>query len=52
MLHLAILAAELQNFVKEKFVTKIFFLDIVEWSSKNLWKMIPADVKANKNNKN
>ena len=29
---------------------KIFFPDNVEWSSKNLWKIIPADVKANKNN--
>ena len=36
---------------KGKFVMKIFFSDIVEWSSKNLWKMTPADVKANKNNK-
>ena len=35
---------------KGKFVTKIFFSDNVEWSSKNLWKMIFADVKANKNN--
>ena len=33
------------------FVTKIFFSDIVEWSSKNWWKIIPADVKANKNQK-
>ena len=32
-------------------MTKIFFSDIVEWSSKTLWKMISADVKANKNNK-
>ena len=24
-----------------------FFSDNVEWSSKNLWKMISADVKAN-----
>ena len=38
------------NPLKEKFVTKIFFSD-VEWSSENLWKMISADVKANKNNK-
>ena len=37
---------------KGKFKTKIFFSDnAVEWSSKNLWKMISADVKANKNNK-
>ena len=42
----------LSEFVeKGKFVTKIFFSDNVEWSSKNLWKMISADVKANKNNK-
>ena len=26
---------------------KIFFSDNVEWSSKNVWKMMPADVKAN-----
>ena len=31
---------------KEKLVTKIFFSYNVEWSSKNLWKMISADVKA------
>ena len=37
---------------KGKFVMKIFFSDNVEWSSKNLWKMISADVKANKTNKN
>ena len=36
---------------KETFVMKIFFSDNVEWSSENLWKMISADVKANKNNK-
>ena len=36
---------------KGKLVPKIFFSDNVEWSSKNLWKMISADVKANKNNK-
>ena len=30
-------------------MTIIFFTDTVEWSSKNLWKMISADVKANKN---
>ena len=29
---------------KWKFVMKIFFSDNVEWSSKNLWKMISADV--------
>ena len=33
---------------KGNFVTKIF-LTGVEWSSKILWKMISADVKANKN---
>ena len=27
---------------------KTFLSDNVEWSSKNLWKMISADVKANK----
>ena len=32
---------------KGKFVTKIFFSYNVEWSSKNLWKMMSADVKAN-----
>ena len=32
----------------EKFVTKIFFSHNVEWSSKNLRKIISADVKANK----
>ena len=32
---------------KGKFETKIFFSDNVEWSSKNSWKMISADVKAN-----
>ena len=26
---------------------KIFFLDNVEWSSKNLWNMMSANVKAN-----
>ena len=34
-----------------KFVTKIFFSDNNELSSENLWKMISADVKADKNNK-
>ena len=29
---------------KEKFVMKIFFSDNVEWSSKNLEKMVSADV--------
>ena len=32
-------------------MTKIFFSDNVEYSSKNLWKIISADVKANKNKK-
>ena len=32
---------------KGKFVTKIVFPDNVERSSKNLWKMISAHVKAN-----
>ena len=32
---------------KEKFATKNLFSDNIEWSSKNLWKMISADVKAN-----
>ena len=36
---------------KGKFVTKIFFSDNAEWSFKNLQKMISADVKPNKNNK-
>ena len=29
----------------------MFFSDNVEWSSKNLWKMVSVDVKTNKNNK-
>ena len=37
---------------KEKFVTKIFFSVNFEWSSKNLWKMISADVKAKKTIRN
>ena len=36
---------------KGKFVKKIFLSDNAEWSSKNLWKMISADVKTNKSNK-
>ena len=32
-------------------MTKIFFSDNVEESSKNLWKIISADVKVNKNKK-
>ena len=32
---------------KGKFATKNLFSDNIEWSSKNLWKMISADVKAN-----
>ena len=31
---------------------KIFFSDSVEWRSKNLWKMISADLKANKTTRN
>ena len=30
-----------------KLAMEILFLDNVEWSSKNLWKMMSADVKAN-----
>ena len=33
---------------KGKLATKILFSDNVEWSSKNLWKIIFADVIANK----
>ena len=33
---------------KGKFMTKIFFSVNVEWRSKNLWKTISADVKADK----
>ena len=29
----------------------LFYRYIIEWSSKNLWKMISVDVKGNKNNK-
>ena len=36
---------------KGKFMTKIFFSNNAEWSFKNLWKMISADIKANENNK-
>ena len=36
---------------KAKFMTKIYFSDIAEWNSKSFRKMIPADVKANKNKK-
>ena len=36
---------------KGKFVKKIFLSDNAEWSFKNLWKVIPVKVKANKNNK-
>ena len=32
---------------KGKFMTKIFFSNNIEWSFKNLWKMMSADVKAN-----
>ena len=37
---------------KKKFVAKTFFTDNTEWSSKNLWKMISADVKAIKTTRN
>ena len=38
----------LSEYVKKaKLMTKIFFPDNVEWISKNWWKMISADVKAN-----
>ena len=30
---------------------KSFISDNVEWSSKNVWKMISADIKVNNNNK-
>ena len=40
-----------ESIKKWKFVTSLFFSDNVEWSSKNMWKMIFDDVKANKNNK-
>ena len=30
-----------------KLVTKIFFSDNVEWSSKKLWKMMSVDARAN-----
>ena len=33
---------------KENLWWKSFFADNLEWSSINLWKMISADVKANK----
>ena len=32
---------------KEKFVTKIFLSDNDKWSSNNLWKIMPDDVKVN-----
>ena len=39
---------DLIEFIKKrKFMTKIFFSDNVEENSKNLWKMMSADVKAN-----
>ena len=36
---------------KKNLWRKSFISDNVEWSSKNVWKMISADVKVNKNNK-
>ena len=42
----------MESFKKGKFVTKFFFFsDNVEQSSKNVWKMISADVNANNNTK-
>ena len=35
------------NLLKRKIWDKNLFSDNVEWSSKNLWKMMSADVKAN-----
>ena len=32
---------------KGQFIHKNLFSDNVEWSSKNLWKMVSVDVKAN-----
>ena len=37
---------------EENLWQKYFFSDIFEWSSKNLWKMTPVDVKANKTKRN
>ena len=37
---------------KENLWRKYFFSDIVEWSSKYFWKIIPADAKANENKRN
>ena len=36
--------------LRGKLCDKNFFSDNVEWGSKNLWKIISADAKANKNN--
>ena len=38
----------LSEFVKNKICYKNLFSDNAEWSFKNLWKMMTADVKANK----
>ena len=47
----AILVSGLNESVKKgKFVTKIFLSDVIELNSKNIGKMIYADIKANKNN--
>ena len=35
------------NLIKKENLWQIFFSDNVEWSSKNYWKMISVDVKAN-----
>ena len=39
-----------ESIKKKNLWQKPFFSDNVEWSSKILWKMISADVKANNNN--
>ena len=36
------------NLLKRKICVENIFSDIFDWSSKNFWKMITADVKANK----
>ena len=41
----------IESVKKGTFVTKIVFSDNAEWSFKNLWKMISADVKVNESNK-
>ena len=39
-----------ESIKKGKLLTEIFFSDNVEWNSTNLWKMISANLKSNKNN--